>query len=197
MPEHPPADATAREPGSLAALVAPAVEAAGMYFESVTVTGEPGHRTLQVVVDRPEGTAGVELDEVAAVARAVSDALDAAGDDLPALGTEAYQLEVSTPGVSRPLTEPRHWRRNLGRMVSVTPAGDGAGQATEVTARIQEADDAGVVLVPVRPGAKKGMPAKVGEPERHGYDRLGPGRVQVELSTGGSDAAREELDTEA
>jgi ribosome maturation factor RimP len=190
MPEHPPADATARQPGSLAGLVAPAVEGAGMYFESVTVAGEPGHRTLQVTVDRPDGTTGLDLDDLAAVARAVSDALDAVGDRLPELGAEAYQLEVSTPGVSRPLTEPRHWRRNVGRMVSVSADGQ------EITARIREADEAGVVLVPVRPGAKKGMPAKVGEPERHAYDRLGPGRVQVELSTGGSDASGEEPDTE-
>jgi ribosome maturation factor RimP len=190
MPEHPTADSAARPPGSLAELVAPAVEAAGMYFESVTVAGEPGHRTLQVVVDRPDGTTGLDLDDVAAVAGAVSDALDAAGEHLPELGTEAFQLEVSSPGVSRPLIEPRHWRLNVGRMVSVSLGGQ------EVTARIREADESGVVLVPVRPGAKKGMPAKVGEPERHAYDRLGPGRVQVELSPGGSDASREQLDTE-
>jgi ribosome maturation factor RimP len=186
MPEHP----TAPQPGSLAELVAPAVEAAGMHFESVTVAGEPGHRSLQVVVDRPDGTTGLDLDDVAAVAHAVSEALDAAGDHLPELGTEAYQLEVSSPGVSRPLTEPRHWRLNVGRLVSVS-----LGEQ-EITARIREADESGVVLVPVRPGAKKGMPAKVGEPERHAYDRLGPGRVQVELTTGGSDASREQLDTE-
>lgn len=186
MTENP----TARQPGSLAELVAPAVEAAGMYFESVTVAGEPGHRSLQVVVDRPEGTAGLDLDDVAAVATAVSEALDAAGDHLPELGSEPYQLEVSSPGVSRPLTEPRHWRRNVGRMVTVSLGGQ------EVTARIREADESGVVLVPVRAGAKKGMPAKVGEPERHAYDRLGPGRVQVELSSGGGDASREQLDTE-
>jgi ribosome maturation factor RimP len=190
MTEHPTADSAARRPGSLAELVAPAVEAAGMHFESVTVAGEPGHRTLQVVVDRREGTTALDLDDVAAVAGSVSDALDAAGDHLPELGTEAYQLEVSSPGVSRPLTEPRHWRLNVGRMVAVALDGQ------EITARIREADESGVVLVPVRPGAKKGMPAKVGEPERHAYDRLGPGQVQVELSTGGSDASREELDTE-
>lgn len=186
MTEHP----AARQTASLAALVGPAVEATGLYLESVTVAGESGHRTLQVVVDRFVGTAGLDLDEVAAVAATVSAALDGAGEDLPELGTEAYQLEVSTPGVDRPLTEPRHWRRNLGRMVAVAPAG-----AAEITARIREADETGVVLVPVRPGAKKGMPAKVGAPERHGYDRLGPGRVRVELGSGG-DGPREELDTE-
>lgn len=186
----PTADTSPHPPGSLAALVAPAVEASGLYLESVTVTGDPGHRAVQVVVDRPEGIEGVDLDEVAAVAGAVSDALDAAGDRLPELGAEAYQLEVTTPGVSRPLTEPRHWRRNVGRMVTVTVDG------RELTGRIREAGEDGIVFVPVRPGAKKGMPARVGEPEYHAYDRLGPGRVQVELSTGGGDAACEQPDTE-
>jgi len=99
------------------------------------------------------------------------------------------------PGVSRPLTQPRHWQRNVGRLVSVAVAGEGDARS-ELTGRIREADATGVVLVPVRPGAKKGMPAKVGAPERHDYDRLGPGRVQVELSSGGSGASRDELDTE-
>ncbi|MCQ6289378.1 hypothetical protein NPM19_33185, partial [Bacillus cereus] len=65
-----------------------------------------------------------------------------------------------------------------------------------LTARIQSADETGAVLVPVRPGAKKGMPAKVGEPERYPYDRLGPAVVQVELSRGGTGAATGELKTE-
>lgn len=174
-------------------LVAPAVDALGLYLESATVGGEPGQRVLTVVVDGAEGTTGLDLDELAEATRAVSAALDAAGEDLPGLGTEPYQLEISTPGVSRPLTEPRHWRRNVGRLVTVGVLGE-AGPA--LTARIQAADEAGVVLIPVRPGAKKGMPAKVGEPERHGYDRLGPAQVQVELTRGGAGAATGELNTE-
>lgn len=186
------------------ALVAAAVDPLGLHLEDVSVGGEPGHRVLTVVVDRTEGTEGLDLDRLAEVTRAVSAALDAAGDDVPGLGAEPYQLEVSTPGVSRPLTEPRHWCRNVGRLVTVTvqagPEGadgtDGAGPGPELTARIQEADGAGVVLVPVRPGAKKGMPDKVGAPERHAYDRLGPGRVQVELTRGGIGATPGELNTE-
>jgi ribosome maturation factor RimP len=199
----------------LAALVAPAVESTGLYFEAATVEGEPGQLILTVVVDHADGTAGLDLDEVAEVARAISTALDAAGTDLPELGTEPYQLEVSSPGVERPLTEPRHWRRNVGRLVSVevrpddgssrspdaSPAASSESSAPtptgRLTGRIQAADEAGVVLVPVKPGAKKGMPAKIGDPVRHDYGRLGPATVQVELTRGGASAADEELNSEA
>lgn len=197
---------TSPDTTGLDALVTAAVDPLGLLLESTTAGGEPGQRVLTVVVDRSEGTAGLDLDELAEATRAVSAALDAAGEDLPGLGTEPYQLEVSTPGVSRPLTEPRHWRRNVGRLVEVQIEADagpdggaepaGAAPGPALTARIQSADEAGVVLVPVRPGAKKGMPAKVGEPERHPYDRLGPATVQVELTRGGAGAATGELKTE-
>ncbi|XKH54715.1 ribosome assembly cofactor RimP [Citricoccus nitrophenolicus] len=215
----------------LAALVAPAVESTGLHFEAATVEGEPGQLILKVIVDHADGTAGLDLDEVAEVAQAISTALDAAGSDLPELGAEPYQLEVSSPGVDRPLTEPRHWRRNVGRLVSVevlpddgpspapasspttspttSPTASPAASpipsteasalapAGRLTGRIQSADEAGVVLVPVKPGAKKGMPAKIGDPVRHAYHRLGPATVQVELTRGGGSAAEEELNSEA
>ncbi|MGM7670202.1 ribosome maturation factor RimP [Microbacterium sp. A93] len=198
---------TSPDATGLDALVRPAVDTLGLHLESATVGGEPAQRILTVVVDRAEGTDGLDLDELAEAARTVSAALDAAGEDLPGLGTEPYELEISTPGVSRPLTEPRHWRRNVGRLVTVeilAEPGSGAEPAADpavvpgpaLTARIQAADEAGVVLIPVRPGAKKGMPAKVGEPERHAYDRLGPAQVQVELTRGGAGAATGELNTE-
>lgn len=197
---------SSRDATGLHALVSAAVDTLGLHLEAATVGGEPEQPVLTVVVDRSEGTESLDLDELAEVTRAVSAALDAAGEDLPGLGTEPYQLEVSTPGVSRPLTEPRHWRRNVGRLVTVQIAADagpdggaepaGAEPRPALTARIQTADEAGVVLVPVRPGAKKGMPAKVGEPEQHGYDRLGPAQVQVELTRGGAGAATGELKTE-
>lgn len=166
-------------PSSLQEIIDPAVKGAGLLLEEVSVSGAGEHRTLHVVVDRPEGTEGLDLDTVSAVSSAVSGALDAAGEDLPEIGRDPYQLEVSSPGVSRPLTTARHWRRNVGRTVSVSVDG-----AEPIIARIQEAEDDAVVLVPIRPGAKKGMPAKEGAPERHGLDRLGPGSIQVELTHG-------------
>ncbi|WP_313823775.1 ribosome assembly cofactor RimP [Citricoccus sp.] len=210
---HDATEHTERTP--LAALVAPAVESTGLHFEAATVGGEPNQLVLTVVVDHADGTAGLDLDEVAEVALAISAALDAAGADLPELGIEPYQLEVSSPGVERPLTEPRHWRRNVGRLVTVEVRPDDGPSpspttsptaSTEasaptptgrLTGRIQSADEAGVVLVPVKPGAKKGMSAKIGDPVRHDYGRLGPATVQVELTRGGGSAADEELNSEA
>lgn len=137
-------------PSSLQEIIAPAVESSGLVLEECGLTGEGDHRTLHVVVDRSEGTEGLDLDTVSAVATAVSSALDAAGDDLPELGRSPYQLEVSSPGVSRPLTEPRHWRRNVGRTVSVSVDG-----ADPITARVVEADADSVVLAPVRPAPRR------------------------------------------
>ena len=104
------------------------------------------------------------LDAVAVLSRAMSAALDeaeAAGGDLVA---GEYELEVSSPGVDRPLTLPRHWRRNVGRLVKVT-----AGERP-VVGRISAADETGVTV------------DVDGRPRRLDYDALGPGRVQVEFN---------------
>ncbi len=81
---------------------------------------------------------GIDLDAVADVSRVVSAALDADPDAIP--GT--YVLEVTTPGVDRPLTQPRHWRRAQGRLVSVTRRSGGP-----ITGRVSSADDEQAVLV--------------------------------------------------
>jgi ribosome maturation factor RimP len=81
------------------------------------------------------------------------------------MGSAPYVLEVTSPGVDRPLTEPRHWRRAVHRLVRVTPA-DGA----EFTGRIVSADDAAVVL------------DVEGTERRLGHDELIRGVVQVEFN---------------
>jgi ribosome maturation factor RimP len=93
----------------------PAVTATGFDLEDITVSPAGKRRIVRVVVDRD---GGVDLDDVAAVARAVSEVLDAAPD----LVDGAYVLEVTSPGVDRPLTQPRHWRRAEGRLVKATLA---------------------------------------------------------------------------
>ncbi len=95
-------------------------------------------RVVRVVVDRD---GGITLDDVAAVSRALSDVLDAAEVDEPELLGGAYVLEVSSPGVDRPLTEPRHWRRNIGRLVTAQLV-DGIA----VTGRVLSTDDLGLDL---------------------------------------------------
>ncbi len=92
-------------------LLAPVVAAAGYDLEDVTVTAAGRRSLVRVIVDADEG---VDLDGVADVSRAVSNALDD-GDAFAG----PFVLEVSSPGVDRPLTEPRHWRRARGRLVTV------------------------------------------------------------------------------
>jgi ribosome maturation factor RimP len=117
------------------------------------VTAAGRRSVLRVIVDRD---GGVDLDAVAEISRAVSAALDATDE----LGGSPYVLEVTSPGVDRPLTAPRHWRRNIGRLVR---AGDRSG-------RIVAADKDGVTL-----DAGDG-------PQQVGYDELGDGHIQVEFS---------------
>jgi ribosome maturation factor RimP len=120
---------TALSQARLRELVESVVAAAGYDLEEVTVTQAGRRSVVRLVVDRD---GGVDLDAVAEVSRAVSAVLD----DTESLGDAPYVLEVTSPGVDRPLTEPRHWRRNIGRMVA----------ASHVTGRIREVTDDGVVI---------------------------------------------------
>jgi ribosome maturation factor RimP len=141
----------------IAGLIEPAVTTAGMDLESVRVTIAGRRRLLRVVVDSDHG---VSLDDAADVSREVSAALDAAN----ALGEVPYTLEVSSPGVDRPLTAPSHWRRAAGRLVRVKAAGEGS-----VEGRVVVADADGVTL------------NMAGGERRFGYGDLGAGAIQVEF----------------
>nr|WP_246323981.1 ribosome maturation factor RimP [Petropleomorpha daqingensis] len=163
-----PDPATAR----LAGWIEPVVGSAGYDLEELVVTPAGRRSVVRVVVDRDEG---VTLDDIAEVSKAVSAVLDQNDGDL---GRAPYVLEVTSPGVDRPLTEPRHWRRNTGRLVTV-PIGP-AGHEESVTARITEVDDEGVALAVEakgKPGAKKRAPVARHVP----WAALGTGRVQVEF----------------
>lgn len=111
------------------AVVEPVLAGAGFDLEDVAVRAAGKRQLVQVVVDRD---GGLSLDDVAEASHVVSAALDAAD---PLAG--AYVLEVTSPGIDRPLTQPRHWRRNVGRLVDVRLA-DG----THLTGRLTAADDA-------------------------------------------------------
>jgi len=141
----------------IAEVIRPVVAAAGMDLESVRVSAAGRRRLLRVVVDSDQG---VSLDDAAAISRQLSAALDAE----PVMGDFPYTLEVSSPGVDRPLTDPRHWRRSVGRLVQVT-----AAEAGTVTGRVVAADLDGVTL------------DIGGDRRRFGYAALGAGAVQVEF----------------
>ncbi|WP_216844125.1 ribosome maturation factor RimP [Phytoactinopolyspora alkaliphila] len=110
-------------------IVEPIVDGEGLDLEELKV-GQAGRRSrVQIVVD---ADGGVDLDRCAEVSRLIS----AAFDDSDAMGETPYTLEVSSPGVSRPLTLPRHWSRATGRLVRVKRA-DGS----EITGRVRSAAD--------------------------------------------------------
>ncbi|SNR85100.1 ribosome maturation factor RimP [Blastococcus mobilis] len=164
--------ATAR----LTGWIEPVVAAAGYDLEELVVTPAGRRSVVRVVVDRDQG---VSLDDIAEVSRAVSEVLDENDDGM---GRTPYVLEVSSPGVDRPLTDQRHWRRNIGRLVTV--AVGPAGHTTEVTGRITAVDHAGVTLAVEaqgKPGAKKRPPT----PRQVPWGELGSGRVQVEFGRPG------------
>jgi len=100
-------------------IVAEAVTTAGFDLDSFEVQQAGRRQLVKVVVDADDG---VGLDEVAEISRAVSAVLDQ--NDHVLAG--AYTLEVTSPGLDRPLSQPRHWRRARYRLVRVTPA-EGAG----------------------------------------------------------------------
>jgi ribosome maturation factor RimP len=116
-------------------LVQPAVEKAGFFLEDVHVVSPGKHRIVTCIVD---GQAPLNLDQVTSVSRDISELLDAADfmDDA------AFTLEVTSPGVDRPLTLPRHWYKNVNRLVKVINQ-DGS----VVNGRITTVEDSQVVLV--------------------------------------------------
>lgn len=159
--------------------IRPAVEAPlrdlGLLVEDVAVTPAGKRRLVRIWIDRilqdtgetTSVTPPLTLDEVADATRAVSDALDETG----AMGEQPYTLEVGSPGIDRPLTEPRHFRRNVSRLVLLTPV-----EGEPLTARITAAGDSVVTLE---------VPATKKEPARtvqFAYADVSRAAVQVEFS---------------
>jgi ribosome maturation factor RimP len=161
----------------LCALLTPAVEQIGVDLEDVEVVSAGKRRVVRLLVDKD---GGVSLDDVAAVSQAVSALLDATPAADAVVGSAAYVLEVSSPGVDRPLVRPRQWRRAAGRLARVSLKSGG-----EITGRILHADADGVRLAPATGGAQRNLR----------FDELGPGRVQVEFRRPGE--ADAEADAEA
>src|SRR6476620_7376433 len=86
------------------------MDALGLDLEAVDLTSAGKRRVLRVAIDND---GGVTMDDIADATREVARLLD----DTDVMGQQAYTLEVSSPGVDRPLRLPRHCRRNGGRLV--------------------------------------------------------------------------------
>jgi ribosome maturation factor RimP len=112
----------------------PIVKTFSLDLDEVSISKSGNQRVLDITVD---GDAGVNLDEVAAVSRAISEYLDASD----VMGESPYLLEVGTRGVSSPLTKPVHWARNIDRLVNV------AGDAINAIGRITQFENPNVTLL--------------------------------------------------
>lgn len=122
---------------AIAEVVGPVVEQCGLEVDRLEIASAGRRSVLRVYLDGdgPDGR-GPTLDQIADATRAVSAALDASD----VTGEAPYTLEVSSRGVTRPLTEPKHFRRNIGRLVALSLADE------RVQGRITGADDDAVEL---------------------------------------------------
>jgi ribosome maturation factor RimP len=149
------------------------LSALALDVEAVEITPAGKRRIVRIAVDKD---GGVTLDDVADATRAVSEVLDTSD----ALGDQPYTLEVTSRGVDRPLTLPRHWRRNVDRLVKVTLT-----DSSVLEGRITTSDDGGVTL-DVEGGARE-----------IGYDAVAKALVQVEFNRKGhKKAGHDEADEE-
>jgi ribosome maturation factor RimP len=120
------------------ALLRPVVEAAGLELVDAAFTRERGRRVLRVTVDRESG--GIDLDTIAEVSGRISRRLD-----LEDVASGPYDLEVSSPGVERPLKRPRDFQRHTGEKVKVRSAEPVDGSRTH-TGTLEGADEEGIVV---------------------------------------------------
>jgi ribosome maturation factor RimP len=120
--------------------VARAIADIGLELEDLQISPAGRRRVVRVIVDTGDAVdrAELDLDTVALASRAVSAALDECDDVLGG----PYTLEVTSPGLDRPLTRPRHWRRARLRMVKVRRA-DG----DELVGRVGDAGEYEVTLL--------------------------------------------------
>ena len=125
---------SAAQTSALRALAEPIVQGLECDLEAVSIRQAGKRRLVRIVVDHD---GGLPLDLVAHISRELSRALD----DSDVLGQGAYVLEVTSPGVDRPLTAPRHWSRAVGRLVAVT-----LRSGEKLTGRVRSADASAAVL---------------------------------------------------
>lgn len=112
-------------------LVSPIAEICGLELDRLDIQ-KAGRRTLVRIYLDGDGATGLgpSLDDIATATKAIS----AAMDDSPVVGSQPYTLEVSSRGVGRPLVEPKHYRRNTGRLVALTRSeGSVTGRILAVT----------------------------------------------------------------
>jgi ribosome maturation factor RimP len=118
----------------VAAVITPAIEALGFYVEDISITSAGRRSMLTVIVD---GDTHLSLDQVTVATKAISEIVE----NLPTLGNNPFTLEVTSPGLDRPLTKPRHWRKNKDRLIKIV-----LNNGKEINGRIKDSTDDEVIV---------------------------------------------------
>ncbi|MEL4504009.1 ribosome maturation factor RimP [Luteococcus sp. H138] len=154
-------------------IIMPILEAHGLELDKLDIIPAGKRKVLRITVDGdgPKGR-GPLLDDIASATRDISDALDEA----PELGQAPFTLEVSSRGVGKPLEEPKHFRRNTGRLVLAILLDGG-----QLRGRITEANDQSVTIT-VEPEPGKKLPKGTDPVHVLGYDEITKATIQVEMN---------------
>ncbi len=116
------------------AVITPAIESLGFYVEDITITSAGKRSMLTVIVD---GDTHLSLDQVTVATKAISEIVE----NLPTLGNNPFTLEVTSPGLDRPLTKPRHWRKNQERLIKIV-----LNDGKEINGRIKDSTESAVTV---------------------------------------------------
>jgi len=120
----------------ISAAITPALSDLGFYLEDITITSASRRSMITVIVD---GDNHLSLDQVTVATKAIGEIVE----NIQSLGESAFTLEVTSPGLDRPLTKPRHWRKNIDRLVKIVLL-DGkeikgrVKDATEISATVDD-----------------------------------------------------------
>ena len=151
----------------------PVIEEFNLYLEELRARGAGANKTLEIVIDLPEDrTDFVSLDTLAEVSQALSKKLDEIED-----GDSPYMLEVTSPGATRSLTERRHWKRSIGRLIAITTV-DGE----KYLARLNDVTEEGPVMARKKE-TKKGQKPSYRDPETIGWGIISSANVEIEFNS--------------
>jgi ribosome maturation factor RimP len=118
----------------VAAAITPIIESLGFYVEDIAITSAGKRSMLTVIVD---GDTHLSLDQVTVATKAISEIVE----NLPTLGNNPFTLEVTSPGLDRPLTKPRHWQKNKDRLIKII-----LNDGKEITGRIKDSTQLAVTV---------------------------------------------------
>jgi len=118
----------------ISAAITPALEALGFYLEDVTIISAGRRSMLTIIVD---GDTHLSLDQVTSATKAIGEIVES----IQSLGETPFTLEVTSPGLDRPLTKVRHWQKNINRLVKVVLL-DGS----EIKGRIKDVNEVSAIV---------------------------------------------------